>query len=398
MRIILFFILLLWSQSALFAQQCAVPDHHQGKPAAAMERTPPVGKITIPVVVHIVWKQDAENISDAQVESQIAALNRDFQQLNDQSNVTPDFRPLIANVGLEFCLAKIDPKGRATSGITRTQTSYDNVWSQKGTTQSNLTPRRRIYHGILEGHDAWDTTRYLNIWVGKLGNGKLGYSTFPTGRKSDEIDGIVIDPFYFGTIGTATQNTNFSLGRTATHEVGHYLNLMHPWGNLVSNFDCSGDDGVGDTPQQEEAVTGCPSSFVFHCGKKVMTMNFMNFAHDQCMTMFTLGQKERMLNALMTYRVGLINSAACNPINSNDNILINNILAYPNPMKNELNIDLKQYSNINYIITDLAGKVMLAGILEEGKNQIEVQDFPKGIYIFGASHDKNSTYIKLSKL
>lgn len=367
------------------AQRCATPDSDITLSEAQTENQSATirAKITIPVVVHVVWKEDSENISDEQIKSQIEALNRDFQQLNDQSQITSDFRPLAANVGIEFCLAQTDPRGKPTSGITRTRTSYTNVWAQLGTTLNNPTPRRRIYYDILEGHDAWDTQKYLNIWVGKLGNGKAGYGTFPNATKPEDVDGVVVDPNFFGTTGSALLNSGFSLGRTAVHEVGHYLNLYHLWGNGASNFDCSGDDLVADTPQQEEAISGCPSSFIFQCGKKAMTMNFMNFVYDDCMSMFTEGQKQRMLAALSTYRQALTQSAACNPV-ATDELFLTQIILAPNPTTDYLNITLPVHiTQCSYVIMDIAGRVLQSGNCEQSKNTIDISGFPIGYYQVG---------------
>lgn len=351
------------------------------------------GKLTIPVVVHIVWKEPLENISDEQVLSQIEALNRDFQQKNDQSNIPSEFKPLAANVDIEFCLAKTDPKGKATSGITRTQTSYGDVWAKMATTLSNPTPRRRIYHTILEGHDAWDTQKYLNIWVGKLGNGKAGYSTFPDAIKPEDTDGIVIDPTFFGTVGTAANNAGFNLGRTAVHEIGHYLNLYHPWGSGSTNFDCKGDDFVTDTPVPVEAISGYPTGLVFGCdNKRVITMNFMNFVQDNWMSMFTEGQKQRMLNAIQQYRSSLVNSTACNSVLSADNILIDNVLVYPNPAKNVLNIEFNRENTNETIfqIYDISGRVVQQGVCNNSKNIINIDNLEVGFYQIGINIENHN--------
>jgi hypothetical protein len=348
-------------------------------------------------VVHVVWKEDDENISAEQIQSQIDALNRDFQQKNDQSKIPSYFSPLAANVGLEFCLAKTDPKGKATTGITRTRTSYTNVWQQQGMSQSNPVTRRRIYYTILEGHDAWDTKKYLNIWVGKLGGGKAGYGTFPNATRPEDVDGIVVDPLFFGTVGTAANNVKFNQGRTAVHEVGHYLNLSHPWGSSTTNFDCKDDDMVEDTPTQEEAVAGCPSALIFHCGKKVMTMNFMNFVHDDCMSMFSEGQKKRMLDALLTHRSGLLNTAACNSVASNDNTLNQNISIFPNPVNETLTIELRNHATAPYAIYDLAGRRLVEGILTNDKNFINVSTFAAGFYQVGINIENRYVYKSIIK-
>ncbi|MFZ4544029.1 MAG: zinc-dependent metalloprotease [Saprospiraceae bacterium] len=360
-------------------------------------RTPPTGELIIPVVVHVVWKDIADNISDEQIFSQIDALNRDFNQLNDQSALSADFKPLAANINMKFCLARQDPKGNFTSGITRTRTNYDNIWSQMGATLADPIPRRRIYRNILEGHDSWDPTRYLNIWVGKLGNGKAGYGTFPGVLKAEDSDGIVVDPNFFGTVGTAANNSNFNQGRTAVHEIGHYLNLYHPWGQGASNFDCKADDLVEDTPRQEEAVYGCPSAFIFQCGNKVMSMNFMNFVSDNCMSLFTKGQKIRMVDALMSYRADLLRSNACQAVDSRDISEEFMCKVYPNPTEDNLYVTFLSAAKRTYSISDLTGRILQTGHLDSENNSLNVSTFAAGFYQLGINIGKQHHVVRFVK-
>ena len=242
--------------------------------ASISERT----VINIPVIVHVVYNAAAENISDAQVQSQIDVLNKDFRKLNAEAASIPStFLNLAADVEINFCLATVTPTGTATNGIDRYRTSKTS-WS------SNDDMKRPTKDGVV----AWDATRYLNIWVCNLGSGSLGYSSFPGAPLS--TDGVVIDYRYFGTMNTRAP---FHLGRTTTHEVGHWLNLFHIWGDTRC-----GDDHVGDTPLHHGANYGCPASPAYNstCGNNIveMTMNFMDYTNDACMAMFSNGQKARM--------------------------------------------------------------------------------------------------------
>jgi len=235
--------------------------------------------ITIPVVVHVVYKTQSENISDAQVKSQIAALNKDYAQKNDQSLVPTAWTGLAGNPNVQFALAKKDPNGKATTGITRTKT----MRSSFGTGDSVKTR-------VGGGHPAWPADRYLNLWACTLSGGLLGYAQFPGGPA--RTDGVVILNTAFGTSGTAA--APFNLGRTATHEVGHWLNLRHIWGD---RDDCGGTDFVTDTPNAQLPNYGKPTFPHLSCNNGPngdMFMNYMDYVDDAAMVMFTAGQVVRM--------------------------------------------------------------------------------------------------------
>ena len=265
------------------------------------------GVITIPVVVHVIYNNSTENISDVQINSQIAVLNDDFRRLNaDAVNTPNDFIGVAADVQIEFCLASVDPQGNATNGITRTSTSVSVFGLNDGMKFSSS-----------GGVDAWPAGSYLNIWVCDITQGYLGYAQFPGGPAS--TDGVVIDYQYFGTTGTAT--VPFNLGRTATHEVGHWLNLRHIWGD----GGCNVDDFVGDTPEAggpNYTSTPCTYPGPNSCRPKGknqgndlpdMFQNYMDYSDDACMNLFTLGQTARM-RALFDAggaRVSLLNSNGC---------------------------------------------------------------------------------------
>ncbi len=265
------------------------------------------GVVTIPVVVHVVYNNSTENISSAQIQSQIDVLNDDFRRLNsDASNTPSDFIGVAADVQIEFCLASVDPSGNSTTGITRTSTNV----SAFGTNDA-------MKFSSQGGKDAWPTSSYLNIWVCDISGGILGYAQFPGGPAS--TDGVVVDYAYFGTTGTAT--APFNLGRTATHEVGHWLNLRHIWGD----GGCSVDDFVNDTPEAGGPnYTGAPCTYPGpnSCRPKGrnkgndlpdMFMNYMDYSDDGCMNMFTSGQTSRM-RALFDVggpRASLLSSNGC---------------------------------------------------------------------------------------
>jgi hypothetical protein len=236
--------------------------------------------ITIPTVVHVVYKKPAENISDAQVKSQIAVLNKDFRATNlDKSKVPQVWKSLLADANVQFALAKKDPKGKATTGITRTKTARDSF----GTGNA-------VKKATQGGADAWPTDRYLNIWVCNLAESLLGYAQFPGGPAA--TDGVVILYTAFGTNGAAA--APFNLGRTATHEVGHWLNLRHIWGD---RNDCGGTDFCVDTPNQQLPNTGKPAFPKMSCNNGPngdMFMNYMDYVDDDSMYMFTATQVTRM--------------------------------------------------------------------------------------------------------
>jgi hypothetical protein len=236
--------------------------------------------ITIPVVVHVVHQNAEEDISDAQVRSQIDAMNRDFRAKNpDLGKVPSVWKSLVIDSKIQFALATKDPKGKKTSGITHT-----------ATTATSFGPDDRVKAKKTGGVDPWPTDRYLNIWVCSLGEGLLGYAQFPGGPS--KRDGVVILNTAFGTKGTA--KAPFNKGRTATHEVGHFLGLRHIWGD---RNDCTGNDFVADTPPAREANTGKPKFPRITCNNGPdgdMFMNYMDYVDDDSMFMFTTGQVARM--------------------------------------------------------------------------------------------------------
>lgn len=272
-----------------------------------MDSTTDTTTVIIPVVVHIVL-QNPGQVSDTQVISQITVLNQDYQALNaDTSKVPAVWKPIIGRVKFQYVLAKRTPTGLPTNGIDRVTTSVSTFSINNACSQ--------VKHASTGGANAWDTKSYLNIWVCNLPSGYLGVTT-PPGLYPDDEDGVVITTQAFGTVGNL--DPEFNLGRTATHEVGHYWNLLHPWGIYSSNPNCLYDDSVADTPPQAGPLYGCYSfPTTDHCSPDspgVMFMNYMEYVDDSCMYMFTQGQVMRMLALLNTFRSSLLSSQGAVPV------------------------------------------------------------------------------------
>ncbi|SDS62490.1 Pregnancy-associated plasma protein-A [Actinopolymorpha singaporensis] len=239
------------------------------------------GVTRIPVVVHVVWNTADQNIADDQITSQIEVLNQDFRRTNaDVSNTPSAFLALASDARAEFFLAETAPDGSPTTGTERRQTSVQSFSDDDAVKSSSS-----------GGLDAWPAANYLNIWVCPLGGGLLGYAQFPGGPP--DTDGVVILHSGFGTTGTAA--APFDLGRTTTHEVGHWLNLNHIWGD--DGTGCTGTDNVSDTPNQGGPNYGRPTFPHVSCDNGPdgdMFMNYMDYVDDAAMVMFSAGQVARM--------------------------------------------------------------------------------------------------------
>ncbi|MBL8002687.1 MAG: hypothetical protein JNL05_12075, partial [Flavobacteriales bacterium] len=257
--------------------------------------SPKGGALNIPVVVHVVWNTAAENVPDATIQAMVATMNEDYQGLNaDLASVRPAFTGVQDEPMITFCLAQFDPNGNATTGITRTQTTE--TWFDPDLETNDM-------KSAPKGKAPWDPSSYLNIWIcdiaSGLGGGLIttGYAYLPVGGMvGSNIDGIVIDYNY----GLATGS------RTATHEVGHYLGLQHPWG---SNGGCVDDDGYSDTPDTDGPTFSCVPTNQTSCGVLTQYENFMDYADCSCM--FTLQQSSEMVGILTGVRGDLLNSAGC---------------------------------------------------------------------------------------
>jgi hypothetical protein len=256
------------------------------------------GCVEIPVIVHVVYKTTAQNVSDAQINSQIDVLNKDFRKTNaDISQVPAPFSPLAGDARIQFALATQDPDGNPHSGVIRVQT-----------TKTGFDSNDEVKFASSGGSDAWPRDDYLNLWVCQLGGGLLGYAQFPGGPAA--TDGVVVTHTGFGITGTAA--APFDKGRTTTHEVGHWLNLRHIWGDDGNG--CSGSDFVDDTPNQGGPNYGKPSFPSVSCSNGPngdMFMNYMDYVDDDTMVMFTECQITRMHACLDGPRSSIGRSIPC---------------------------------------------------------------------------------------
>lgn len=336
--------------------------------------------IKIPVVVHILYHTQTEKISDAQVASQIEALNKYFRRRNaDTMNTPAYFRALAADCEIEFQLAISDPRKRSTSGIVR---KYTPITKWKADDMMKFSSSM--------GDDAWDPKSYLNIWVCNLDK-FAGYATMPGGEENK--DGLVIS---YSAFGTGSGHSGYDMGKTAVHEVGHWLNLKHLWGD-----ENCGDDGVGDTPKQASYTIGCPSTVRITCGNGPygdMYMNFMDFTNDGCINMFTEGQKARMRALFNTggARNSILSSKGLNPpliaespLPTEDPKWLHPQL-YPNPAQNEINLDLAydiRWIGKTIFVTNLQGQSIMNVTITSKNQRIDISRLQTGMYFLAAKKD-----------
>lgn len=359
--------------------------------AAKWISTHPVNKVSgapilkIPVVVHVLYRNPTQNISDAQVYSQIEILNTDYRRRNaDTIHTPPVFDSIAADIEVEFCLASLDPSGNATNGITRTSTQGGQLFG--------------LFSPIFEdakfdstgGHDAWPADRYLNIWVCEMFPGLLGYAQFPGG--SPATDGVVISYQAFGNMGTIAAPS--TLGRTTVHEVGHWMGLYHIWGD---DQDCvTGSDSIYDTPNAASASSSDCEVSRNSCSNEDpywgtfdpndMVQNYMDYSHDSCMNMFTLGQKARMHSFLYSdsVRFALFSSpAGCSVLANADIPSPPTIVLFPNPSEGRVTVQNPTSWNSTMLIEvmDITGNLLYRAETEAATWNMDLSDFASGVYV-----------------
>ena len=325
--------------------------------------------VTIPVVFHILYKNASQNVSDAQIQSQLAVLNKDYRKLNtDFSSVVPAvFQPYGADMEIVFAIATRTPAGAVTTGITRKSVGSSFIFEDS--------------YYLAAGEPAWDTTKYLNIWVGRFtDNTLLGFAYLPSAA-GQAYDGLCIGDQCFGTTGTAA--APFNKGRTATHEIGHYFGLEHPWGDDGSACGSGANsDGVADTPATDNPHFDCPSfpSNANTCTTSTngaMFMNYMDYVNDACMAFFTTGQKAIVSNTVATVRVSLLSSPAL----STDNFeVFNSIAIYPNPAAKYFTITSPKITIDEVEIYNTVGQLIKTQKVTQTNNTINIEELATGSY------------------
>ncbi|HEY6062977.1 MAG TPA: M43 family zinc metalloprotease [Chitinophagaceae bacterium] len=348
--------------------------------------------IKIPVVVHVLYHTPSEKISDARVMSQIEVLNSCFRHRNADSVKTPlYFKPLAADCEIEFQLARSDSRSRSTTGIIRKYTPV---------TKWGMDDKMKFSSNM--GDDAWDAKSYLNIWVCKLDK-LAGYSSLPGSDLAK--DGLVID---FDAFAAMNAGSGYDLGKTAVHEIGHWLGLKHLWGDA----NC-GDDGVDDTPKQASYTPGCPTTVRITCGNGPngdMYMNYMDFTSDACTNLFTRGQKARMRalfeaggprNAILLSK-GLDQPLIFeSPLPESDPQWLHPQL-YPNPASSVITLDLaydSRWVGKMIQIVNLQGQTVLQLQITTKIWQIDINKLQAGIYFLAAKReDGESIKMRFVKL
>jgi hypothetical protein len=350
--------------------------------------------VFIPVVVHVIHNNEAvgsgTNISDAQVLDQIVALNEDFRLLNaDSLQPTHPFWPYTCDAQIEFCLARQTPGGQPTNGIERIFGGLD--WTMDDC------------NNILKPQTIWDRDRYLNLWTvdwGGTNSSLLGFAQFP--GQAANTDGVVIGYNYFGTVGNVT--APYDYGRTATHEIGHWLDLHHIWGDAFC-----GDDLISDTPPQEDANSNCPGfphNAFNSCGSGnngEMYMNYMDYVDDRCMVMFTYEQAVRMNTALYNVRTSLLTSNGCstpNPGIDENKLFAENLSIYPNPTSGicKVRYVAPGSGEVSIKVLDISGREVkvVQSQFTDAILEVDLSDLKNGAYFFELSQNGLTATKKVS--
>ncbi|ODS81845.1 MAG: hypothetical protein ABS46_10520 [Cytophagaceae bacterium SCN 52-12] len=349
--------------------------------------------IRIPVVVHVIHDRESgsiggrgnPNISEEQIRSQIRILNEDYRRVQG----TPGYNenPVGVDTEIEFFLAEFTPDGAQSDGITR------NYYKAK--TQFNPYTDAATLAGIV----SWPADQYLNIWVCTLSGNYLGVAQFPSlsgvpgldNADADKAltDGVIIDYRSFGDVG-ALENANYNQGRTTTHEVGHWLGLLHIWGDARC-----GDDYCADTPWAETSnSTSCNEVFSSCRGTATRNMieNYMDYSPDRCMNVFTFNQMERMhaVLELSPRRAALVENSRKARLEESAGLLVS---VYPNPVADgqlKAEIRYKGYQDINLAIIDMNGRKVGSSSYRKVWSRIfteYVGNLSRGIYLLVVTNE-----------
>lgn len=322
----------------------------------------------IQLVFHILFKTEEENISDQDIQEQIDRINLDFSAKNDDLSLVPElFQDIIGNANLSFVLASETPDGLPFSGIFRQQTELDNIANQ-----FSIDSKQVIKYKVLGGSDAYYPESYINIWVGR--SDEVFGVTAPLELAGSSDDGIIITPDAFGIIEDSQSGTN--LGRTLTHELGHYFGLNHLWGSIQT---CGNDDdGIKDTPEQEAPYNDCPEFPQVTCGSADMFMNFMDFTNDECLLFFTKEQVGVMRLTLEEVRSGIIVSTTDLPNKPEDLP----ITISQSDLGITITNQVPNYSETQIAVYSTGGQLIHKDLLNElFVHVIDTNDWPRGVYI-----------------
>lgn len=371
--------------------------------AQLMKADNPLDTVTtlfIPVVVHVLYHTDAQNISSTQIFSQFSVLNEDYNRVNADAYKTPSvWQSVAANARIKFGLAQKDENGNPTTGIVRNYTAKTSFSMEDDDAKMPA----------FGGDTAWDRTQYLNIWVvpeitSTSGSGVLGYATGPFSDPA--FDGVVIVYNAFGR-NSANLLSKYNKGRTATHEIGHWLDLYHIWGD--DGGACDGSDEVDDTPNQADASDGIPSfPLKDACSPDspgVMYMNYMDYSDDAAMNMFTRGQANRMRTCIYGPRINILTNKAAGGITgiSVKETPSSEFNFYPNPVCCNLNISGRMAENekMEVAVYGILGNLITEEIFIYNQNNIynlDLSHFSNGLYIVQVKVGNNYSNRKITVL
>ena len=327
-----------------------------------------LGLITIPIVVHIIHNTDAQNISDEQVYSQIDVLNTAF---NMEAPWITSIYPQAADMDIQFVLANVDPNGNSTTGITRTSTAVDifNISPDQPLDFPENTYMKLDSEG---GKDPWPSDSYLNIWVINCQYYIKGFGTLP-GTIDASLDGIVMNYKYFGNIETGTTYVNYAGGKSCVHEIGHWLDLRH----IFANNDCAVNDGLPDTPAQENYHFSCAAP-IDECGNTLMLENYMQYTYDQCQMVYTEDQKTVMRSNFLpgSFRESILTS---NGYQDNNLSKIHGTFWHDSNSNGNIDTNESRYSNVN-IKLYTCNNQLIENHYSDNQGYYEFNDIPSGQY------------------
>lgn len=365
------------------------------------------GVLTLPVVFHIVYHEENQNLADSVIHSQLAVLNEDYRRMNTDAENTRDiFLPVAADCGIQFVLASTDPDGNPTTGITHTLTDRTEFELDLFAAENTLD---EVKHAETGGVNAWDPEHYINIWVCNIGSSFLGQifglayppeglSNWPAGSAAPDLsnEGIVLHYPVIGRNNPFADDdgvTENNAGRTLTHEMGHYLGLRHIWGDEIFGNTCSEDDGIDDTPM-------CGSGDQFQCDYEANTCsegdpddlpdmieNYMDYNFDACYNMFTEDQASLMRYVIEELRSGLL----ANPTLSVKTPSLPSAQLWPNPVTDYLNISYNDELKATYRICSDFGQIIQEGMVLN--KRINTQNLVPGHYVITIkAQDLGTTY------
>ncbi len=386
----------LEKSDTLFVAKLAAAEHSirtEENKEAALHRNTRTDKTiyTLPLVIHILWSDSAERLPLWQVESQINVLNRDYNRLNSDTVNTPSvFKQVAASMNIIFCLAQRDPNGNPTTGVVYKQVPPS----------TQFTDNDAMKFPSLGGDTAWDVTKYLNVWVCNLAGGLLGYSVFPFLPLNAHFGSVVLYSAFGDTSLPGGLLANYNLGRTTTHEIGHLLDLHHPWADdygLCPWNNGGSSDSIPDIPPEGNSQSdgygagwgptfGCPPfPYTDNCTSSfpgIMFENYMEYTNDACMNIFSRDQALRAWGTINGPLASLLTSDACTPL-SVDNLNISEEVAiYPNPSAGKFNIEWTMINGDWSVeaFDVLSRKICSQYQLKDKSCIVDLSGYPNGVY------------------